>query len=84
MGGCADEIMTCPRAKECSMLPSPAEGEAARRVLKAIESRRYSPQSDDLVLRLWAGPRNGERPWLYPPAKSLKRRIERYSPCYDY
>jgi hypothetical protein len=44
------------------MLPSPAEVETARRVLEAIAEHRSPTQSDALVLRLWAGPRNGMRP----------------------
>jgi hypothetical protein len=44
------------------MLPSPAEVEAARRALKAINNGRHPSQADALMLRLWAGPRNPLRP----------------------
>jgi hypothetical protein len=38
------------------MLPSPAEVEAARRVIKAIEHGGNPSQADALMLRLWIGP----------------------------
>ena len=38
------------------MLPSPAEVEAARRVLKTIQYGGHPSQADALVLRLWVGP----------------------------
>jgi hypothetical protein len=44
------------------MLPTPAEVESARRVLKAIEEGGYPSQADALTLRLWAGPRTKTRP----------------------
>jgi hypothetical protein len=44
------------------MLPSPAEVEAARRALKAINNGGHPSQADSLTLRLWSGPRNPWRP----------------------
>ena len=40
------------------MLPSPAEIEAARRALKAIEEGGHPSRVDALTLRLWSGPRH--------------------------
>jgi len=44
------------------MLPSPAEIDCARRVLKAIEHGGHPSQADALLLRLWAGPRTPLQP----------------------
>ena len=44
------------------MLPTPAEVEIARRVLKTIADNRNPSQADALTLRLWAGPRTNMLP----------------------